>query len=289
MQNTWQTSEDLTNLIIHKKNLNKYLITNTYDIKTDLCCFSHVPKTAGTSLESIVAKNFKASDVLHINAPDLNRLPELIDLKKNGPRFICGHHPIHGQLYRLIADKPLFHFTQLRNPLDRVISYFNYVKGKKDHPMHPHANNSLEKFLTANPSPELINGQSRRFSGYLHSGTASPETYFNEAKDVLSQCFSLVLTTCLFDEGLLLLKNRLGLKDIYYQRVNESTQFITKNELSDAVLNLILEHNRADINLFDWAKAQCQNLIKQELSPKAIADFKSNNLKWRALIDSPGD
>ena len=74
MQNTWQSSDDLTNFFINKKSTKKSLISGAYDKKTDICCFSHVPKTAGTSLESVIAKNFQPSEVLHINAPDLNRL-----------------------------------------------------------------------------------------------------------------------------------------------------------------------------------------------------------------------
>ncbi len=285
MQNSWQSSDDLTNFFINKKNLNKSLITDTYDINSDICCFSHIPKTAGTSIESILAKNFTPSEVLHINAPDLNLLPSIINAKKSLPRFICGHHPLHGLLYQLIQGKPLFHFTMLRNPTDRVLSYFNYVKGKKDHAMYQYTiKNSLEDFLMAEPSPELSNGQARRFSGYLHSGHSSIDTLFTHAKDVLTHCFSLVLTTCLFDQGLLLLKKRLDLKDVFYLRKNESTQFVHKDDLSDTTLNLIMENNRADIELFDWAKAQCETLIQNELTSKAIAQFKANNHQWRLLM-----
>jgi len=286
MQNTWFSSDDLTNFIINKNITNKCLITDAYDIKTDLCFFSHVPKTGGTSLESIFAKNYAPSELLHINAPDLNRLPQIIDVKKSPPRFICGHHPFHGLLYQLIQQRRLFQFTMLRNPIDRVVSYFNYVKGKQDHPMHPHTNNNLDQFLSASPSPELINGQSRRFSGYLHASTASDETLLHEAKAVLSQCFSLVLTTCLFDQGLLLLKKHLGLNDIYYMRHNQSTKFVDKSELSDASLNWIMEHNSADMVLFDWARLACEKRIQNELSLHSINEFKTNNLKWRQLINA---
>lgn len=287
MHNSWSSTDDLTNLYINKNTLTKNVISKGFLADQYICAFSHVPKTAGTSIEAIVAKNFLVSEVLHVNAPDLNRLPGVIRLKKNHPKFVCGHHPLHGLLYQLLPKVPLFHFTQLRNPVDRVVSYFNYVKGKSDHPMHHHAaDDSMISFLLKAPSPELNNGQAKRFSGYLHSGSTTDEKLFAESKDALSQCFSLVLTTCLFDEGLLLLKNRLGLKDIFYQKRNVSEKFVHKDALDDVTLNFILENNQADMQLFEWAKQQCHTLVNDEISIDELNQFKADNKAWQQLINS---
>ncbi|MCB1582682.1 MAG: sulfotransferase family 2 domain-containing protein [Xanthomonadales bacterium] len=290
MSTTWLSSSDLTNFFINKKILSAVIKPTSYNKNTDICCFSHIPKTAGTSLETVIAKNYKVSDTLHVNAPDLNEQPKVIRLKKHLPRFICGHHPLHGQLYQLIQKVPIFHFTQLRDPLDRVLSYYNYVKGKTDHPMHGYTKDgSIIHFLLKNPSPELCNGQSKRFSGYLHSGLATDDQLFTESRDALITCFSLVLTTCLFDESLLLLKKRLGLSDVFYQRENVSQKFIDKQSLDDATLNFILENNQADMQLFEWAKNQCQILIANELTAETIQRFRSDNQTWQQLINSQSE
>ncbi len=267
--------------------LRKHLLSTSYEPRKHVVCFSHAPKTGGTSLESILAKNFLLSATLHINAPDLNKQPEILKLKKNQPRLICGHHPMHGLLYQLLPEHPLFHLTQLRHPVDRILSYYNYIVGKKDHPMHSHIKDKcITEFLQSEPSPELSNGQAKRFSGYLHSGTAADETLFEVAQTTLKQCFSLVLTTCLFDEGLLLLKKRLGLKDIYYLKHNVSTRYISRDELSVEDMAMIESMNQADIKLFHWAKKNCLQLIEQELTTDDISSFKTNNQKWAELIQS---
>jgi len=286
MQRQWFSVDDLTNYTINKQHIIKHLNKGAYQKSSELCLFSHVPKTAGTSLEQIVAKNFKVSETLHINAPDLNRLPAIIQAKKYLPKFICGHHPLHGLVYQLLSEQSLFHFTQLREPVDRVISYYNYVKGKTDHPMHQHTvKNNFIEFLNADPSPELSNGQCRRFSGYLHQGQASDSLLFQEALDTLTNCFSLVLTTCLFDEGLLLLKNRLKLKDIYYQKQNVSDKFLHKEELSDIELNFVSERNLADINLFNTIKNNCIELVSIEVPNQELHRFKTKNTTWQQQIN----
>ncbi|KAA3638837.1 MAG: hypothetical protein DWP95_11730, partial [Proteobacteria bacterium] len=95
--------------------------------------FSHVPKTGGTTLETILAKNHRLSDVLHLNAPEFKRYPDILTLKKKPPRFICGHHPLHSPLYRYLPRAPLFHITMVREPVSRVLSYYNYISHKTDH------------------------------------------------------------------------------------------------------------------------------------------------------------
>ena len=284
MKPQWETLTDQQNTDNNVSILQRLLVADRHEPGMQVV-FSHVPKTAGTSLENILAKNFRFADVIHINAPDLNQCPQLLRLKKNPYQLICGHHPIHGQLYGLLPSVKTFHLTMLRNPIDRVLSYYNYIQGKTDNPMHEHAIGvGLEQFIENNPSPELHNGQVRRYSGYLHQTPIDETVMLEKAQHTVATAFSLVLTTCLFDESLLLLQKRLGLKDIFYQRHNVSTPFLPKAELSSTQLECITAHNQADIQLYEQAKAQCQHLIKAELSATQIKQFKKRNRQWQTLL-----
>lgn len=286
MQHTWHSKDDKSNFKLSQQYLTNSLIENTNNNNKSTCVFSHVPKTGGTSVEYILAKNFLPAEVLHVNAPDLLQLPEVISMKKQMPKLLCGHHPMHGILYQLLKDQPVFHFTMLRDPIDRVISYYNYVKGKSDHPMHKHAaKQSLQAFFHDNPSPELRNGQSKRFSGHLHSGVIDDAGLIDISIEVMNTCFSLVLTTCLFDQGLLLLKNRLNLTDLFYQNKNISAKYIKKSQLDDGTLNLITEHNQADTALYQWAKKHCLELINSEIDQTTLNQFKADNLTWQSLVN----
>jgi len=285
MKPQWGSLTDQQNTQNNVSTLQQQLVAESQNQDTQVV-FSHVPKTAGTSLENILAKNFRFADVLHINAPDLNQCPQLLELKRSPFKLICGHHPIHGQLYGLLPAIKTFHLTMLRNPVDRVLSYYNYIQGKADHPMHEHAVGiSLEQFIENNPSPELHNGQVRRFSGYLHQAPIDETVMLEKAMDTLDKAFSLVLTTCHFDESLLLLQQRLGLKDIFYQRHNVSTPFLPRAELSTTQLECITAHNQADIQLFEFIKARCQQLIQAELSTSQIKQFQQRNRQWQTLLN----
>jgi len=240
--------------------------------------FSHVPKTGGTSVETVLAKNYRLSDVLHLNAPEFKRYPEILTLKKKPPRLICGHHPLHSPLYRHLPAAPLFHFTLLREPVARVLSYYNYVCHKTDHPMHQQACGlSLSDFVISAASPELNNGQSRRFSGYLHQAAPNDETLFETARDALENCFSLVGTTHCFDETLLLLHQFLGFTDLHYRRQNQSPKILAIEDLSDKELKLIEQYNESDAHLYRYAEERINKLIARYLSAEALTDFRQFN------------
>ncbi len=247
--------------------------------------FSHVPKTGGTTLETILAKNYRLSDVLHLNAPEFKRYPEILQLKKNPPRFICGHHPLHSQLYRHLPVAPVFHLTLLREPVSRVLSYYNYLRNKTDHPLHPQTCDlGLADFVESGVSPELNNGQARRFSGYLHQSPPDDETLFETARDVLRDCFSLVGTTSRFDETLLLLHHFLGFSDIFYQRRNQSPPQKSMDNISDSDREVIEAYNQADGRLYRVVESQLNGLIGQYINAQQVADFcesNSQNHLWK--------
>lgn len=247
--------------------------------------FSHVPKTGGTTMETILAKNYRLSDVLHLNAPEFKQYPDILNLKKNPPRFICGHHPLHSPLYRHLPQSPLFHFTLLREPVARILSYFNYVRAKTDHPLHQQARDlNITDFVESGASPELNNGQARRFSGYLHQAPPDEATLFETARDALQNCFSLVGTTTCFDETLLLLHTFLGFNDLFYQRRNKSRQMLSRDDLTDSELELIAYYNQADAQLYRYAETRINDYISKYLTKSDIrrfAEANSQNHPWR--------
>lgn len=288
MTKTLLKKSDAENFITNFQILSQLNIANKHKRPSDaIVFFSHVPKTGGTTVESILAKNFILSDILHINAPDFNKKPDLLKLKKNYPKLICGHHPIHGQIYQALPSKPIFHFTQLRHPVDRVISFYNYLLHKKDHPLHLKASRkNFSDFIISDISPELSNGQAKRFSGFLHQDKTDDQALFKKAKRTLKTCFTQIFTTCFFDESLLLLSNQLNLNDIFYKKLNVSEKKIHKSMLTKQDIELVVSLNQADTKLYNWAKSRLSEQIEQQLTPQIIETFRTKNQQWNELINS---
>jgi hypothetical protein len=289
MQPKWFSSDDQTNFLNNVKRLSSLIKQPVHPDSQRLMVFSHIPKTGGTTLEHILAKNHRLSDVLHINAPDLNGCPDLLKLKKNPPDLICGHHPMHGLLYALLPDLPLAHITMLRHPVDRVLSFYNYILGKSDHPLHAQCQSlSLEDFLRQKPTPELANGQTRRLTGTLHRQQNQPADSAEHACQVLEDCFTDVWVTEQFDQALLMLSRRYGMQDVYYQPHNVSPKRVRREDLSDATLNLIGDMNQEDARLHRWAAQRSEQQYNQLFSAADLAAFQQHLLSWQALLAQRG-
>jgi len=250
--------------------------------------FSHVPKTAGTTLESILAKNVPLKDILRTNAPVLNGCPCSYGATGRHPLLCLGHHPMHGLIYQLLPAAPLFHFTLVRHPLSRVISWFNYLKNTPWHALHAKVRQmNLDEFLDQPELVETRNGQCRRFSGYLHRADMPEDNaLFTQAREVLEQAFSFVGTTERFDESLLILQRLLGLTDIYYRRLNQSQKTLSAEDISPGQRERILTMNRADVALHDWVSHRLDEQIGQFLAGNALKRFQHNNLRWQELLDA---
>ncbi|WP_395377347.1 sulfotransferase family 2 domain-containing protein [Marinicella sp. W31] len=281
----WQQRSDQENLDHNRQRLAQLVINFENASSETRVVYSHIPKNAGTTLEYILSKNQRLSDVLHVNAPDLNKQPDLLNLKKNSARLICGHHPMHGLLYQLLSDEPLIHMTMLRNPLDRVISYYNYISGNQQHPFHEAVSDMpIDAFIEHPQLTEISNGQAKRLSGYLHSNDSYDEdVLFATAKKVLEQCFTVVLITEQFNQSLLILQKMLNLQDIYYLPHNQSTKRIEKTHLTPQQQKRILQRNTVDERLHTHFQEQFIQLCQQHLPENALETFQQRQQQWRAL------
>ena len=89
--------------------------------------FLHVPKAAGTTLQTIIERHYRPSEiffagtVVHEALSDLRRAD--VDVRA-GIRFATGHmaYGVHDDL-----PGPSSYFTVLRDPIDRVVSFYYFA------------------------------------------------------------------------------------------------------------------------------------------------------------------
>src|SRR5262252_2889208 len=191
--------------------------------------FVHIPKTAGTTLNSILAEEYAPGERHEIMMrgmswilprPTLLRRPLISPSKvrrlKAAVRTQSGLRLIHGHFDLSIAK----HFpadaqfvTLLRDPVERAISHYYHYRRRVVDRIHPLAMRaSLAEWVRDCGIVEMDNGQTRRLAGEMNLPCGRVTlAMLDRAMSRLAK-FAVVGLTERFDESLLLLQRAFGWK-----------------------------------------------------------------------------
>lgn len=201
--------------------------------------FSHIPKTAGTSLKYILRKNYGSK---HIDALKTQRSPftgsDLHFAKKifRNPQAITGHNVVDphsnfaGPYDQLI--------TILREPVSRCASHYQ--------------DNVLRSNLAVPFEEWISNEENQDLSVRIISGTWD----INKAKQLLRDAYTFTGITEHFNDSARLMKLLLDKPlDLDYRRLITAKSNDIKNRLlgDDASLKLLRKYNARDAELYDYA------------------------------------
>ncbi|MDE5053276.1 sulfotransferase family 2 domain-containing protein [Niallia taxi] len=212
--------------------------------KQILTIFLHIPKTGGTTLNSIFTRQYTVKEFHNHDLFDRKIIPlsDLNEEHKKRINAVSGHHfyGIHEHF-----NKSHRYFTMLRHPVDRVLSLYYYLM-ENDYPGYEWMKEmTLEEFVEA--TPEAQNNQTTLLCGY----PINPDV--NIAKERIKS-FDMVGITELFNESLFLLKKTFNWKNIDYRRVNITKSRLTKEELPEETIRLIEKYNEMDMEVYLYAK-----------------------------------
>ena len=144
-----------------------------------LLVFTHVPKTGGTSLKQIITINYGRHYADH--HPRMQNLIEQIDAGDRDPDqvlAISSHVPygIHRKIPGL-DGRTVLPITVVRDPLKRMISYFNFVTTFRPHRLHQETKDlDINEFFTLGLAAgwgEISNSQVAVVSGRARERTAA--------------------------------------------------------------------------------------------------------------------
>jgi hypothetical protein len=213
----------------------------------------HMPKTAGTTLKHIIKRNIDPSVNFDVYEDHQQRKKKLIALSRKHVSCIQGHFPYGVHHFFSI---PCTYITMLREPIDRIISEYYFIRSRPKHNQYQKVNRmSLEEYQK---QPEIMNQQTRFISGHIENTIT--EVQLEQAKENIQKYFSIVGITEMFNESLFLMKKKFGWNDIFYEKQNVTKNRPPKEELPASTIDSILKNNSFDVELYQFSK---QLLIDQ--------------------------
>lgn len=231
--------------------------------------FLHVPKAGGTTLQSIVERHYRPSETFFAGTLVQDAVRHLRRTDRDtraGIRLATGHIP-----YGLHDDLPgrYSYFTVLREPVDRVVSFFYFVRQNGDHYLHDFSSTAgmgLAEFMNSGASVMLDNAQTRLISGVWDQvpyGELSPDA-LELAKRRLRDRFDVVGLSERFDETLLMLGRRYGWKHLYYRSQNVTAKRPKVDALDEDDRQAVVEKNRLDEQLYVYAQELFERQVRGE-------------------------
>ncbi|MFQ6678154.1 MAG: sulfotransferase family 2 domain-containing protein [Fidelibacterota bacterium] len=220
----------------------------------DIIIFLHLPRTGGTTLRDILSKQyseavtFENKTLLDIDHNFIaNNKFDKADLK-----LIKGH--VYFGIHEYIPQKCAY-FSMMRDPIERVISVYNYVKNRPNHRDHIFIRNmSIEDYVQSGRNLFLDNGQTRLLAGRSTSlevpFRGMNEEHLEQAKESIKNHFILVGLNEKYDETLLMLQKLLNWKTPTYSIANAVKRGKSTKVLSPQVRKLIAKYNQLDLQLY---------------------------------------
>lgn len=267
---------------------------------TEALVFLHVPKTAGSTLKWIIERQYPAGSTMTIESEDLLRqyraFQALPSEARRRLRCVQGHVPFG--VHRWLPQGARY-ITMLRDPVEWTLSLYAYVQRMPFFDDHPDLTPfrgarslDLGGFVGFLMDSNMADMQTRMISGQTdllrHLPPYAPMTddALDCARRNLRERFDCVGLVERFDESLLLMKRKLGWRNVHYRRLNVSEGRSKRTELSPAALQRILECHRRDVELYDET---CRLFSAEILAAGSafrteLRRFQRNNVIYNKLI-----
>lgn len=256
--------------------------------------FLHISKTGGTTLRSIIQKQYSADEIYDLDPSYFTSDPRhyqqvygerIRTLSKMGDKekenYRCFLHPMGYGIHKLIPQTAQY-FTMLRDPLDHYISNFYFALNNPEHINHQYIVENNITIDTFHKHFKIDNMQTRRLSGYdtidaFYNVAPLPENAIDMAKQNLME-MAVVGLTEEFDISLLMMQRAFSWDDVRYIARNTAPKRIKLNNLNPQTREILQHLLVSDIELYNYAlqlfEQQKQNY---EITDESVKSFRAAN------------
>ena len=247
--------------------------------------FLHIPKNGGNTLHSILNRLYKKEHTFSIevvNNVRLNTNDFLAMSEQNRVKIkLLKGHMLFGLHKHLIGDSE--YITFLRNPQDRIVSFYNYVIKRPNHRLYKFItenNYNLYDFVINAQEGDVHNAQIRWISGLEHG---TQEEMLKKAQENIKNHFSFIGLQEKFNHSLVCLSTIYHWGVPYYTYQNKGSY--KKERLIDAkTIKAIAERNKGDLLLYQ----QIEKKFNQKFNSEYRNFFKLRQLNLvNYLIKKP--
>ncbi len=242
--------------------------------------FFHLPKTGGTTLSWMArSRHMRAFGRGARLETEKKFCVEPMELYREQQAVRYSYDMVIGHCYygiHTLLRKPALYIAMVREPIDRALSHYYYIKGRTDHLLHRDTRKlSLLKFVNSERfHPGLSNVQTKMLSGLytkidqygIKKGPgdkpSSPEEELECAKCNVDRHF-LYGVMYQFDRSLRLFQRVLGWETLTYERRKISKR-PPMYGMSPRVLVMLNEMNTLDIILYDYVRESFEDICKEE-------------------------
>lgn len=219
--------------------------------------FLHIPKSAGRSLNNYLTRIYSEENrFISRGIVDLVRFSARKKAEVKKVQLVSGHFPFgyHGLLFTDFT-----YITILREPVDRLISYYYYTKRSPQEREYRFINDnnvSLEEYVTSGRTKENDNGMVRKICGE-GAKTAYGECtgeMLKKAIENIENHFSVVGLQERFEDTLKLLQHTFNWPGLPYESQNIADNRPDIKSISRKTIRIIEKHNALDMELYEFAR-----------------------------------
>jgi hypothetical protein len=221
----------------------------------DRVVFMHSPKAAGSSVSALMQSFY--GEMMFRVAPYVPKTWEpYLPKGFNNFKALSAHSSVRDEMYRMF-DGPFLHLVIFREPVDRVMSAYNYMISHPSYPAHGELiNRSIVDIFESGDAHRLglMNRVLQDLSGFYNP----TPLHMDVAKESIEKNFSLIGFFEDLDWFVESCSKKLGWgTDL--PRLNATERGLPNK----SILDLIGAYNKHDIELYNYAK---------ELQDKRIAE-----------------
>jgi len=256
--------------------------------------FLHIPRTAGTTLNTIIRNNFAPDELISVyDSQDykLHAAHSAEELHKI--RLVQGHLLLQSYDPPLFWGQPVNVFTFLREPVSRLVSEYHFLRSWKANHLYEWLHREKVDFrrYIESREPQLRfrgrNFMTRCISGCSLENRDLPFKAVAVAKRHLEKSFGFVGIQERFLESLILLGDFLGMSNLLHER-NNALHGLPDDSVSAEDRAVAAERNQGDAAVYRFACELFEERVAAHGASltERVERFKALNQRYCRIADA---